>query len=342
MASLPTLSRQDGSPKSFWERPEGWTGIFTLGGLVVGGFFLAQAVLPAILAVLTGLIAVVGKGIVLGALSVVAFGMFLLVTNPKVHLLIGSIFKLVMRKLTGMVIEIDPIGIMRIYIDDLKKRLGLMDARLEKLSGAIRVITNTIASNDKKYNDAMATAAAAQKAGKSAHFTLNARRAGRAENSNVRYEDVLKKMQFLKAMLLKYREASEVMIADMSDEVESQEVERKAMLAAYGAMTAVRDILQGSGDKREMFDQAMEFAVNDYGMKIGEIEHFMTTSQSFVDGLDLENGSFDEAAMAKIQEWENKADSLLLGNAKQVTLQKLGVQPISVNSGTSYVKLLSK
>jgi hypothetical protein len=339
--SLPTLVRTDGKSKSFWERPEGVTGMVTLAAIAIGGLFAVNAILPTILAVLSGLILAVGKGIVLGGLVALAFGFYLIATSPSVHALVSYGFKLIMRSLTGALIEIDPIGIMKLYIEDLKKRLGEMNKRLQDLSGQIRAIRDVIAKNEAKQKKALSMATLAEREGMKAQFTLNARKAGRASQSNLRYEDLLAKMELLYAMLKKYYEASEIMILDMTDEVETREVDRKATLAAYGAMQGAKDILAGSGDKREMYDRALEYSVNDASMKLGEIEHFMTMSQSFIEGLDLENGAFDAEAMEKIQAWESKADSLLLGNAKQQSLNAVAATPLNV-APSSYASLIKK
>lgn len=329
--SLPSSPfKADGNRKSFWERPEGGLGIGVLAALALGAFALIKVFGGVLLGTLDTAIALVGKTMALGGLIGILALVLLIAFNPKVHALIGYAFKLSMRWAMGQIIELDPIGIMRIYIDDLKKRLATIDERLGNLAGQIRAVKETIRRNKEGVETALQTAQAANQMGKQVAFGVNAKQADRLGKANLRYEDVLKKMEFLHTMLKKYREASEGMILDLTNEVSVQEVERKSMLAAYGAMTAVRDILNGNGDKREMFDQAMEFTINDYGMKIGEIENFMDTSQSFIESLDLSNATANAAALEKLQEWENKAGSLLLGNAKEQALQSLGAVPVQV------------
>jgi HPt (histidine-containing phosphotransfer) domain-containing protein len=331
--------KNNGERKSFWERPEGTTGIFTIGALTLGGFALVKIFGDLIISTLDTAIGIVGKGMVLGGMVALASLVVFTALNPKVHALIGYAFKLVMRKLTGWIVEIDPIGIMRIYIEDLKKRMNVIDDRLNNLSGQIRSLKETIKKNAQAADTALTTFKGATEGGKKVLAMTQAKQVDRLSKTNMRYDDVLKKMEFLKIMLGKYREAAEATILDLQNEVDVQEVERKSMLAAYGAMTAVRDILNGGGDKRELFDQAMEFAVNDYGMKIGEIENFMDTSQSFLEGLDLSDATANSEALARLQEWENKADSLLLGNAKETVLQSLGAQPVQVQPATvSYLR----
>lgn len=56
-------------------------------------------------------------------------------------------------------------------------------------------------------------------------------------------------------------------------------------------------------------------------MKMGEIDSFIENSKGFVEGLDIQNGVYEAEAMKKLQEWEQKADSILLGSQKQAMLE---------------------
>lgn len=340
--SLPQLPfKSDGTPKRFWERPEGGFGIFVIGAMVTGAFIFLKLFGDFIVSGLNTAIEIVGKGITLGLLGLTAFAIYQIVTSPKFQALISYGFKLFCRWTWGQIVELDPIGIMRIYIDKLKEKLEVMEQGIAELSGQIRKIKEIMAKNELKQKEALGKASLANQEGMKAQFSLQARKAGRAEQSNIRYSDLLSKLEMLLFMLRKYKSASEVMIEDMIDNVDVMETERKAMQGGYKAMKSAKAILAGSDAESQLYDQAVEFAQNDYGMKMGEIENFMETSKGFIDGLDLENGAFDADALAKIQEWEDKADSLLLGTGKQQALQTLGVQPLP-GAGNSYSALINK
>lgn len=313
--------------KSFWNRPEGATGMITLGLLGLGVFFVGQAVLPAIIGFLGLAITAVGKTIVLGVMMAFAAALFAIVTNRKFITLVGYMFKSVMRKLTGWFVEIDPIGIMKNYIDDMIKKKEVMEDRTTKLAGQIRVCENQIKKNTQDANNSLATAKVAREQGKANVFQLNARMAGRLQKSNMTLQDLLTRMQLLYRALKKYSEAADTVIADLTSEVKVREQERNMILASHTAMRAAMAILRGDSDKKEMFDQAMEFVVEDYGKKMGEIEDFMTASQTFIDGLDLQNGVFEEQALKQLEVWEAKADSILLGGEKRLMLEDMTVRP---------------
>lgn len=338
-----------GTVKDFWSRTEGTTGMITLGALGLAGFFVAQAVLPILLAFLGTAIAVVGKTIVLAVLCAVLAAFLAIVTNKKFLTLCSVSFKVAMRRITNVFVTIFPIEIMKEYIDDTKEKKLVIDENKKKLSAQMRICKEQIEKNASKVNESLTTAKVAMTQGKQNVFQLNANIAGRLEKSNMTRQDLLNRMTLMYRALTKYSEAADFVIADLTSEVQVREEERDMMLASYGAMQAAQDIINGSGDKKELFDNAMEFVVEDYGRKMGEIEDFMNSSQGFIDGLDLQNGVFAEQALKQMEAWESKADSILLGGEKRLMIESAQTSNTSFNNITQpavidvdYTKYFSK
>jgi len=332
---IPTADSGDRQTKSFLERPEGTTGLVVLGLLGLGGFFLVQAILPALLAFLGMAISAVGQTIVLVIGCAVLAALLYVLTNRKFLTLCSYMFKSAMRKITGVFVEIDPIGIMLNYVDDLKERKKSLEERKAKLSGQIRLCKEQISKNEKDRTNALSTAQVARQQGRGNLFTLNAKNAGRLEQSNMTLGDMLKKMELLYRALDKYDEASDTVIQDMEAEVKVRKQERDMILASSSAMRSAMAIIRGDSDKKELFDQAMEFVVADYGQKMGEIEDFMSSSKTFIDGLDLQNGVYESDALAAIEKWESKADSILLGNDKRLMLENTNTMTIPSTSSAA-------
>jgi hypothetical protein len=128
----------------------------------------------------------------------------------------------------------------------------------------------------------------------------------------------------------KYYEVTGTVIEDLTNEVDAQKTRREMIASSYSVMKAAKAIMMGGTDEKELFDQALEYTVTDYGMKLGEIESFIENSKPFVDGLDMQNGVYEAEALKRLQEWESKADSILLGNEKAQMLEQ------SVTSSTVY------
>lgn len=317
--------------KSFWARPEGTTGMIAL---ALGGVGL-YAALPTLLAFMTGVVALLGQTIAAVCLALVLGGLLFLITNKKVQTLVSYIFKSVMRKITGAFVEIDPIGIMKSYIEDLIKKREIMAESRDKLRGQITVLKTQIQKNESEYENAMSLAQIAHQKGNQGVFSVNSRQAGRLDKLNKEsLGPLLLQMDVHLRALNKYHEVTGTVIDDLKNEVKAREIERKMILESHTAMKAAKAILMGGTDQKEIFDQAMEFVVEDFGMKMGEIDSFIENSRGFVEGLDMQNGVYEAEALKKLQEWEQKADSILLGNHKQQMLEQ-AVTTSTMNLGIS-------
>jgi hypothetical protein len=328
--------------KTFWERPEGTTGMLTLVALGVGGFFLAKAVLPTLIAVFGMAITAVGQAITIAILCTVLAAILYVVTNSKFQTLCSYMFKSAMRAITGAFVEIDPIGIMKSYISDMRTKKVELDQRKSALQGQITACQNKIKENTANANKAMDIARVAKDRGQNNQVALNSRNAGRLNDFNDKLGLTLAKMEMLYRALTKYSEAADVVIADLTSEVQIRESERKMMLATHSAMNSAMAILKGNDDAKELFDQAMEYVVEDYGRKLGEIEDFMSSSQSILDGIDLQNGVWEENALKQLAAWEARTESVLLGDTKRVLVEDLNgrltqVAPVNIPS-TEYAR----
>ena len=62
-------------------------------------------------------------------------------------------------------------------------------------------------------------------------------------------------------------------------------------------------INKNSADK-QMFDQSMQHLIDDYGMKIGQIDDAMNNMQTFLTDYDIEKGVMDNEALARFEQWE--------------------------------------
>lgn len=342
---LPTTTDPN-APKSFWSRPEGTTGMLVLGAAAVGLFFA----LPTLITFMKGLTVLLGHTIAVVALCVVLGAMLYVLTNKKFLTLVSYMFKSAMRKLTGWFVEIDPIGIMRSYIETLEDKREVVGSTRDKLRGQIKVLEEKISKGTSEYEKSMARAKIAKEKGNAAVLTVQSRQAMRMEQlTNETYLPLKAQLEAHLRAANKYYEVTGTVIEDLRNEVLAQSDRREMILASHSMMKAAKAILHGGSDERELFDQALEFVVKDYGMKLGEIESFIENSKPFVDSLDMQNGVYEAEALKRLQEWEAKADSILLGENKRMMLeQSTAASPLTLGIGVpaaqvvDYDKLLKQ
>jgi hypothetical protein len=307
------FSGQLSKPKSFWGRPEGRTGLLFLLAILAGMGYVLFTYSAQILAFASTLLGLIVTLLVIGAIIYMAL-------DPKVRTLVSYMYKSTMRKITGIFITIDPIGILKNYIEDLQSNLKKMGEQIGALRGQIRKLKTIQEENSKEIEYNMKLAQKAREQGIEKQMLLSSRKAARLKESNEKYAVLENKMNILYRVLTKMYSNSEILLEDTKDQVKLKEEERKAIRASHSAMKSAMSIISGNADKRAMFDQALEVIADDVAMKVGEMERFMEMSSSFMDSVDLQNGVFEEEGLRMLEEWEKKSTLLLMGGEKSQQL----------------------
>jgi len=296
--------------KSFWSKPEGIAGgLFLVGLFIIIGFLLSTSWALILAASQTP----VGMAAILGSLGVIIF----MALDTKTRTLIRYMFKSSMRWLTGLFIQMDPIAILKNYVDDLKSNLKKMRKQMFQLKGQMHMLGEMIHNNKKDIKSNIALAKDARNSQKENVMILKSRKAGRLKESNIKLEDLYKRMQVLYRVLSKMQDNSAILVEDIEDQVKIKDQERKAIQASHGAMKSAMNIIKGDADKRLIFDQALEAVADDVSQKVGEMERFMELSEDFMNSIDLQNGIYEEKGMKMLEKWEKESTSLLLGGEKQ-------------------------
>lgn len=309
------FDQQPTQKKSFWSRPEGTTGMIVVAGLVSLAAIFGLKIAPLITLIFTNIFTMTVTGVGLYALIKI-------LTNKKFKLAISNLFKTSMRWLTSWVITIDPIAILKNYVDHLREKYNEMEEKIAMLNGSIKQLEFSKNDNDKKITDCLKRAEFAKGKNLDQDFLLNKRQAVRLKDVNENYASLLAKLKNLHTILIRYRDAAKVMIIDTQNNVEAKEKEFKALKQGYSAMKSAMSILMGD-EQKELFDQSMEFVVNDVAMKVGEIDAFMERSSDYLRKVDLENGLADESGNELFDKWM-KQDSILLKEDKKLVIDKDG------------------
>ena len=293
--------------KSFWKRPEGKLGAVVL--LIVAAVVIYN--ITAILAFLTALTWSIMQITIAAAITA---AVLYIVFDPKMRTLIWYMYKSVMRWITGLFVQIDPIKILKSYIEYLYKNLREMDKHIAKLKGQIARLKAVIEKNKREMEQALKMAEQGKKKGKNEIIALNTRQYGRLKESNKRYGNLLTKMELLYKVLSKIHKNSGFLIKDTENEVRMREQEYKAIKAGHSAMKRAMSIINGDPDKKMMFDMATEAVVEDVYNKIGEMERFIEISGSFIDSVDLQNGVYEQEGLELLEKMEKEGVSFLLGD----------------------------
>ncbi len=306
------FNNADLKPKSFWKRPEGITGLIFMLAVIAGGGYLLYIGLPTLIALAQNTLYLAGMLLVLGAIVY-------MVLDPKMRNLVWYMYKSVMRNITSMFVTIDPIGILKNYVEDLEDNLVKMRKQIGALRGQMRKLMGIMEQNNSDIENNMKLASAARDKGKEQQMLLATRKAARLKESNQKYQALHNKMEVMYRILNKMHQNSEILLEDTKDQVKLKEQERKAIRASHGAMKSAMSVISGDPDKRAMFDAAMEAINDDVANKVGEMERFMEMSANFMDSVDLQNGIFEEEGLKMLEKWEKQSTLMLMGGAEMNT-----------------------
>ncbi|MCB0572182.1 MAG: hypothetical protein KDC66_20590 [Phaeodactylibacter sp.] len=316
MADIPQFENPEFKSRSFWKKPEGVTGAIFLIGVILGGGYL-------ILSNLTFLIGLVTNTLYLALLLIALAAVVYMVLDPRMRNLVWYSYKSVMRWVTGLFVQLDPIGILKSYVESLQDNLAKMRKQIGVLKGQMRKLTTLVEDNEREIDENMKMASAAKAKGMDNQVMLSTRKAARLRESNEKYQVLLQKMEVMYRILTKMHQNSEILLEDTKDQVTLKEQERKAIRTSHSAMKSAMSVISGDPDKRAMFDAAMEAVADDVANKVGEMERFMEMSANLMNSIDLQQGIFEEEGMAMLEKWEKESTLMLLDSGRQPNTESL-------------------
>ena len=306
MSITPSTPNLGQDIKSFWSRPEGKTGMIFIVLAAAALVYGWGMIVPFIVSMLADTLHMIYLAAILAAILFVIF-------SSRTHLL----FRLLMRAITGLIINIDPIGILKDRLSQMRKRRDVMSQQISNVSGQIQYLKNVIDKNQALANENMRLAAHAKKIATSTadqneqlrmalQMKAKANQAGRLQKSNLSYQQLLNKLQNIYELLSKWAVHIDFYIEDTDNEVKQAEIEYKTINTAYRAYRTALAVIKGTGDEKELYNQTMEKLAEEAGRKLGEMEDFQRLAQNFMDTIDLENGAVETEALEKLDAYEQK------------------------------------
>jgi hypothetical protein len=111
-----------------WEKPGGTLGMIVAGLAAGGGCIVLYKILPFLISLTTNLLTL---SLLVLALAAIGF----LVTNKRFRQTCSMVYFMVMRKITGLIIEIDPIAIVENKVKEMKKKILDIEKQMGSLNG---------------------------------------------------------------------------------------------------------------------------------------------------------------------------------------------------------------
>jgi len=307
--------------KSYWEKPEGKLGaglltVGTVGAGIAGLLFWSQIV--------TWVIALLANTLIAAGLGIAVITLFFLATNPNIQAAIEFLFKRGTYNLTNAIYTIDPIGVLRVAVMNMRKKVKEMTALKQDLAQHVKLLARTIRQNEAESQKA---AQSLERLDKYDRF-VEKRQAERLANSNVDYRAALKQLQGIDACLDIYIKVTTALAQDSENEANNQEKDRNNLLKSHRILKAAAKTLKDHEAAMDMFNQGLEILVAERTNLLAEVDNFAQIITDAVGKIDVDAGIVGPDGNT-VNEWEQNAHVL----EKKVDLLLLGPgQPNPLNT----------
>lgn len=306
--ATPDFSQIGGSTnvekRSFWSRPEGVLGMIVLAGVAGFGLVYFNRVLEFLIQATSNILQL---SLLLGALGVLIF----LFTSRDVRTAVFFLFKSLMRSLTGTVIQLNPIAIMKIYVEDLREKREKMQGQINTLAGQLVKLSKTINENNEsskqKFAEANKANSMSEKPGMREAAQLATIEGAGLQEMNEKLLPLQRNMKTVLAFMEKVNQSAEYIIKETAIKVRLKETEYKIVKESSNALKTAVSIFKGDPDKRFYFDQSMEYIQDDMSNKLGEMKRAMDLSMDFINGVDIQNGILSDKGEALLEAY-NKGE----------------------------------
>jgi len=317
-------------PKKWYEKPENVLVYGVLGGVAVYSIKHIESIVASI-------VHIIEMGVWGLALLLVGSVLGFMLVNGDFHRAAWLLYENAMRKVTGLIVELDPIGSMKSFLKSLGKYQQQLKTSLQAMRGQAEKLTDKLSRSDQAQEHSLKLMSQAQsrstEKGMALEMRKQGRKASRAEDLSITYQGLLNKVRMMIAVMEKVEEATDFMVVDIAETIETESEKRETINEAWKAMNAAKRIL-AKNKQREIYDMALEATQRDYAFKVGEIKQFMRDTESFINTMDLENGVADADALKMLERWEQRSLALLEGGSGKT---KYRVAPVTAGSSRMLV-----
>lgn len=312
-----------------WEKPGGTLGMVVAGLAVGGGCIILYKILPFLISLTTNLLT-----LTLLVLALAAIGF--LITNKRFRQTCSMVYFMIMRKITGLIIEIDPIAIVENKVKEMKKKILDIEKQMGSLNGLNKQNERKIDEKKRQLQNQIDLLNEYNKANKRAEAGVAERQAvrlqGAIERQMKRLEDSKKWYEILKSL----KHAAELTVLDTENEVNDRKEEFESIKAQHKAFSSIMSIMKGDPDQMEDFTRAMDFMAYDITQKLGEMSNVIDETGGLLSQFAIEEGVASKKADELLKRYEaNGIDGLFsaFNNSKEIEAKY--AEPLLVTSETS-------
>jgi hypothetical protein len=324
---FPSGDSKENKIKSYWNRPGGKIGsILGLGILGAIGYYVVPL-----------LTTIVWNTINFGIACAVAFILYMILSNRKLWMSLFYLYEILLKKLVGIVIELDPFIIAEDYIQDIEKERENLYNKSVEVDGQKEGIDSKIKEKEKEKRKQLDIAAAAKANNMGMELATATRQVSRLEGYIQQLTPIRDNLDKIGSYLTQVHKNSKFMLDDMKNDLELKKDLYHSVTKGNNALKSAMSIFNGDVEKRLMVEQSMDYLKDDIAGKLASMKKAISYSSDFMKSIDLENASYQIEGLRMLEEYKPE---LFIYNNEGENAKPEVVMPTPKASSDSYDNLL--
>jgi len=284
--------------KSYWNRPGGIFGIVAaLGILTMIGYY----VIP--------ILATVVWNTLNFSIGLVCLGIFLYcITHRKLRMSLFYLYEIIMKKLVGLVIELDPFIIAEDYISDMQEQREKLYNQSVEVDGQKEKIDLKLKEKANEMNQMLARAKAAKDNNMMPELGNATRQVARINEYIKQLAPIRDSLAKIGDYLTKVHKNSSYLIEDAKNELDLKKDLYKSVTSGNRALTSALKIFKGDPEKKLMVEQSMEYLKDDIANKLASMKKAISYSSDFMRSIDLDNATFEVEGLKMLETYDSDTE----------------------------------
>jgi phosphate uptake regulator len=295
--------------KSYWNRPGGKFGILI--GLGIVGL-IGYYVLPILSSIVWNTL---NFGIALVCLGVFLYA----VTHRKLRLSLFYFYEILMKKLVGVVIELDPFIIAEDYLQDMEDQREKLFKQSTEVDGQKEKINLKIKEKKEEISKLMTKAQVAKERNMLPELGNATRQIGRLNEYLEQITPIHDNLSRIGDYLTKIHKNSAYLIEDAKNELELKKDLYKSVTSGNQALSSALKIFKGDPEKKLLVEQSMEFLKEDIAGKLANMKKAISYSADFMQSIDLDNATYEKEGLKLLESVNPDSGYKLAASASQIS-----------------------
>lgn len=243
-----------------------------------------------------------------------------------------------MKKLVGVVIELDPFIIAEDYINDMEKQREKLYLQSVEVQGQKEKIDAKIKEKDNEMKQLLNRAKVAKDNNMLPELGNATRQVARLQEYNKQLAPIADNLTKIGDYLTKIYKNSAYLIEDAKNELDLKKDLYNSVSSGNRALNSALKIFKGDPEKKLLVEQSMEYLKDDIADKLGNMKKAISYSSDFMRSIDLDNATFEQQGLQMLENFT--PENLTLSTSQPRHIETPAPQPGKVDTDY-YNNLLS-